>query len=110
MSPSPVYLLLVLPALLIFIIVVGSLGSRRAQNERIEELREKVKALPLDENTLKKRLEIFDYICRIEMDYNRKIILLERLASGKIVSMKRVRKERKKSILFIRGQFRLVAP
>jgi hypothetical protein len=100
MSPnidySPLYLLLVFPALLILIITVGSLGSRRARIERIEGLREKVKALPLNEKTLEKRLEIFDDICREVNNYDEKIRLLEKLASGKKVSIKRVRKGRKK--------------
>ena len=96
MSPnidySPLYLLLVFPALLILIITVGSLGSRRARIERIEGLREKVKALPLDEKTLEKRLEIFDDICREVTHYDEKIRLLEKLASGKKISIKKARR------------------
>jgi len=108
MSPnvdySPLYLLLVFPALLILIITVGSLGSRRARIERIEGLREKVKALPLDEKTLEKRLEIFDDICREVNNYDEKIRLLEKLASGKKISPKRIRKGRKKYPSFSYGE------
>jgi|GEM_PF-2734932 hypothetical protein len=100
MSPnidySPLYLLLVFPALLILIITVGSLGSRRARIERIEGLREKVKALPLNEKTLEKRLEIFDDICREVNNYDEKIRLLEKLASGKKISIKKTRKREEK--------------
>jgi hypothetical protein len=96
MEPNPLYVLLVLPALLILIITVGISGSIRARSERIEQLREKVKALPLDEKTREKRLKKFDDICQRVSDYNTKIRLLEKLASGERVSIKRVRRERKR--------------
>jgi len=88
---SPLYLLLVFPALLILIIIVGSLGSRRAKIERIERLREKVKALPLDEKTVEKRLGIFDDICKKIRDYETKIKLLEKIASGEEIKVKKRR-------------------
>jgi len=88
---SPLLILLILPALLILIIIVGSLGSRRARIERIERLREKVKALPLDEKTVEKRLGIFDDICKKTRDYETKIKLLEKIASGEEIKVKKRR-------------------
>ena len=89
MEPNPLYVLLVLPALLILIITVGISGSIRARSERIEQLREKVKALPFDEKTREKRLKKFDDICQRVSDYNTKIRLLEKLTRGKEVEIKK---------------------
>jgi hypothetical protein len=103
MEPNPLYVLLVLPALLILIITVGISGSIRARDERIKQLREKVMALPLNEKTRERRLKEFDDICQRVINYNTKIRLLEKLASGKKVSSKRVLKERKRSSSFSYG-------
>jgi hypothetical protein len=89
---SPLLILLILPALLILIIYVGTIGSRKTRIERIERLREKVKTLPLDDKTMEKKLETFDNICEKIRDYETKIKLLEKIASGEEIKVKK-RKE-----------------
>lgn len=86
----PFGIIIILPFLIIFMIFAGL--NRSSRRSYIEELREKVKTLPLDEKTLQKRLEIFDRVVAEVDNYKVKIRKLERLASGQEVRIKRKRK------------------
>jgi len=88
---SQVLILMILPAILILIISVGNIGSRKTRIERIERLREKVKTLPLDDKTMEKKFETFDNICEKVRDYETKIKLLEKIASGEEIKVKKRR-------------------
>lgn len=82
-SEGVTLLIIFLPFFVIFLILAGV--NRSARRNYIDELREKVKALPLDDKIRQQRLENFDRIVEKVMDYKVKIRLLEKLASGEDV-------------------------
>lgn len=82
--------IIIIPFFIIFLIFAGL--TRSSRRSYMAELRERVKALPLDEKTLEERLEIFDGIVAKNLEYKVKIRKLERLASGEEVSIKRKKK------------------
>lgn len=90
-------IIIVIPFFLIFLIlaIVNSSAKRlrmEEQRARIEELREKVKSLPLDEKTKKERLRMFDEVDSKVSNMEIKMKYFNRLASGEEVKIKKRRK------------------
>ena len=79
---------------IIMLIIVFSALNNSARKSRIEELREKTKSLSLDEKALKERLEMFDKINSSVKEYEVKIKLLKRVASGEKIDLKKLKKKR----------------
>ena len=79
---------------IIMLIIVFSALNNSTRKSRIEKLREKTKSLPLDEKALKERLEMFDKINSSVKEYEVKIKLLKRVASGEKVDLKKLKKKR----------------
>lgn len=79
-------LIILLPFFAVFLIFSGlARSSRRAS---IARLRERVNSLPLDEEALRRRLEMFDQINLKVKNFRLKMKLLRRLAYGQEVKWK----------------------
>lgn len=84
-SEGVTLLIIFLPFFVILLIFAGL--NRSVRRNYINELREKVKALPLDDKIRQQRLNNFDRIVAMVDDYNAKIKLLRKLASGENVKL-----------------------
>jgi hypothetical protein len=80
-------LLIFIPFFLILLILAGL--NKSSRKSHIERIRQSVKSLPLDEKSLGKRLEMFDRINAKVENYEVKLRLLQRLASGEEIKSRK---------------------
>lgn len=82
--------LIVIPFAMIFIFF--AILNHSTKKSHTEELRDKLKSLPLDEKIKQRRLEMFDEINASISNYKVKIRYLNKLVSGEKIEIKKKRK------------------